>query len=318
MKESIIKDKIVALLKQKPQLVLLIVIVAVLLIINQKFSTLSNFVNILKAVSVISIISCGLTLVVISGALDLSVGSMLSLLNVVSATLQLKSDSAAVWVPFVIALFLGLFNGLIVSKFNVNSIIVTLGSLSIFGGLALLYVNGAIIIGRTGTWYTWIGQGKLLGIPSHIIAFLAIAVIFEIILSRTSFGRALHYIGTNGEAARIAGIKTGLIKTTAFIICALSVAVSSVIMSARMNSGSPVAGVGFEFDAITAIVIGGTSLAGGRGSIRNTVIGVLLLAVIINALTIYNVPFSFQAIVKGILIIVAITVDVKAREKYGK
>ncbi len=304
--------------KGRPQFLFLVAIVLVLSIVTPSFATINNVINILKVVSVIAILACGLTLVVVSGALDLSIGSAVSLLTVVSATIQLKSDIAAVLVPLAIALALGLFNGLIITSFKVNSIIVTLGALSVFAGAALIYTNGAIIIGTSGTWYSFLGQGKVLGVPFHVVVFAAVAILCEVVLSRTRFGKALIYIGTNSEAARIAGIRTRGIRIVAFLISALCAAVAGVILSSRMNSGSPVAGVGFEFDAITAIVIGGNSLTGGRGSIRNTIVGVLLLAVIVNALTLYNVPFAFQNITKGLLIILAITVDLRARAKYGK
>lgn len=304
--------------KSHPQFLFLVAIVVVLSIVTPSFATISNIINILKVVSVIAILACGLTLVVVSGALDLSIGSAVSLLTVVSATLQLRSDLAAVLIPLAVALVLGLFNGLIITSFKVNSIIVTLGALSVFAGAALIYTNGAIIIGTPGTWYSFLGQGKLLGIPFHVVVFVVIAILCEVVLSRTRFGKALIYIGTNSEAARMTGIRTRSVRIVAFLISALCAAVAGVILSSRMNSGSPVAGVGFEFDAITAIVIGGNSLTGGRGSIRNTIVGVLLLAVIVNALTLYNVPFAFQNITKGLLIILAITVDLRARAKYGK
>ena len=304
--------------KGRPQFLFLLAIVLVLSIVTPSFATINNVINILKVVSVIAILACGLTLVVVSGSLDLSIGSAVSLLTVVSATIQLRSDLAAVLVPLAVALALGLFNGLIITSFRVNSIVVTLGALSVFAGAALIYSNGAIIIGTAGTWYSFLGQGKLLGVPFHVVVFVAIAVLCEVVLSRTRFGKALIYIGTNSEAARIAGIRTRSIRIVAFLISALCAAVAGVILSSRMNSGSPVAGVGFEFDAITAIVIGGNSLTGGRVSIRNTTVGVLLLAVIVNALTLYNIPFAFQNITKGVLIILAITVDLRARAKYGK
>lgn len=306
------------LLWKKPQLIILVLMSVALAITTPQFSSPANLMNLLRQVSVIAIISCGLTLVVISGALDLSVGSTLSLLNVISATLQLKNDAAAVFVPLVFGIVVGLFNGSIVTLFKVNSIIVTLGSLSVVSGIALMYTNGAIIIGKTGTWYSSISQGEFLGIPYHVAIFIAVAVVLQLVLQRTKFGRALRYVGTNIEAAKIAGISVRKVQLIAFMLTGLCVAISAIVLSSRMNSGTPVAGVGFEFDAITAIVIGGTSLAGGKGSILSTIIGVLLLAVIINALTLYNVPYAFQNIMKGLLIIVSVVADVKQRQSYGK
>lgn len=309
---------VIRFIRNQPQFFILVLLIAALAVTTPKFATAANFLNILKQVSVISIISCGLTLVAISGCLDLSVGSALSLLNIISATLQLKNDALAVLVPVGAGLLIGLFNGLIVTSFDANSIIVTLGSLSFFAGLALLYTNGAIIIGKTGTWYSLIAQGKVLHFPIHVLMFILVAIVYEVILQRSTFGRSLFYIGTNREAARIVGIRTALVRTAAFVVCSFSVSVSSIILSSRMASGTPVAGVGYEFDAITAIVIGGTSLFGGKGSIRNTIIGVLLLAVIINALTLYNIPFAFQNISKGLLIITAVIADIKSRGKLEK
>lgn len=313
-----VKERFIFLLKDWPQLFILIFLVALMAAIAPNFATGNNLMNILRQVSVISIISCGLTLVVVSGALDLSVGSALSLLTVISAKMQLKSDVAGLIVPLGIAVFLGLFNGAIITSFRINSIIVTLGSLSLFAGIALLYTNGAIIIGKTGTWYSQVAQGEIGGVPFHVLIFIFIAIVYQILLTKTKFGRGLIYLGTNGDAAKIAGIKTRLYQLIAFIISGLSVALAAIILSSRMNSGSPVAGTGVEFDAITAILIGGTSLDGGKGSILKTVVGVLVLAVIINALTLFNVPYAFQNIGKGLLILIAIVIDIKSREKYGK
>ena len=301
-----------------PQVFILLLMVIVLSIFTPKFASVSNLLNILTQVSVIAIISCGLTLVVVSGCLDLSVGSALSLINVITVKLQLQNDVMAVIVPLLIAILIGLFNGIIITRFKVDSIIVTLGSLSVFGGLALLVAKGAQISCRAGTWYSQMGQGRLAGIPIHVLIFIVLAAFYAVLLKKTKFGRGLVYIGTNQEAARVAGIRTGLYRVVAFIISAVSVAIASILLCSRMSFGNPVAGAGFEFDALTAIVIGGTSLNGGRGGIVNTVIGVLLLAVLINALTLYNVPFAFQNISKGFLIILAIISDVRGREKYGK
>lgn len=313
-----IKKRFIYFLKDWPQLFILAFLFIILLFTAPNFATGANLMNILRQVSVISIISCGLTLVVVSGALDLSVGSALSLLTVISARMQLKSDLAGLLVPLGIAVLLGLFNGAIITSFKINSIIVTLGSLSLFAGIALLYTNGAIIIGKTGTWYSLLAQGELAGIPLHVVIFIGIAIIYQVLLTKTKFGRGLIYLGTNRDAAKIAGIKTRLYQLIAFVISGLSVAVAAIILSSRMNSGSPVAGTGVEFDAITAILIGGTSLDGGKGSIMKTVVGVLILAVIINALTLFNVPYAFQNIAKGLLILISIVIDVKSREKYGK
>jgi inositol transport system permease protein len=296
-------------------LVILVLLVVLLSVTTPSFRTVGNMINILKQVSIIGIISCGMTLVVISGCLDLSVGSVFSLLNVIIISLQGRSNILAITVAFSVAILIGLFNGIIITAFDMNSIIVTLGSLSLIGGLALLYTGGAIIHGVSDTWFSVIGKDRVFGIPIHVLVFLFIAVLYQILLTGTSLGKKIRYVGVNPEAARIAGIRTGKIQTLTFIISSLSVAVAAIIYSSRMATGSPVTGVGYEFSAITALVVGGISLRGGSGSILGTIIGVLILAVIVNALTLYNVPFALQNIVKGFLIIVAIIADIRARRE---
>lgn len=309
------KVKFRDIIGKQSTLAILVLLVVLLSVTTPSFRTVGNMINILKQVSIIGIISCGMTLVVISGCLDLSVGSVFSLLNVIIISLQQRSNLLAVTVAFIVAILIGLFNGIIITAFDMNSIIVTLGSLSLIGGLALLYTHGAIIHGVSDTWFSVIGKDRVFGMPIHVLVFLFIAVLYQILLAGTSLGKKIRYVGVNPEAARIAGIRTGKIQTLTFIISSLSVAVAAIIYSSRMATGSPVTGVGYEFSAITALVVGGISLRGGSGSILGTIIGVLILAVIVNALTLYNVPFALQNIVKGFLIIVAIIADIRARRE---
>jgi ribose transport system permease protein len=308
-------NKFTNILRSQSQLIILILLIVMFSIFTPSFRTTGNFVNLLKQITVIGVISCGMTLVVITGCLDLSVGSVFSLLNLVSISFQQRNNFLGIIIPLLLAVVIGFLNGFIVTKFKVNSIIVTLGSLSLYSGIALLYTNGAIISGVTGTWFGVIGRNRLLGIPIHVYIFFIIAIIYHILLSKTTFGRQIKYVGTNTSAAEIAGIRSNRVRTIAFIISSVSVALAVLIYSSRMTTASPVTGVGFEFDAITAVVIGGTSLAGGKGSIFKTIVGVLLLAIIINILTLYNVTYGFQNIVKGILIIIAIIIDVRVRKR---
>lgn len=312
------KNGILQRLMKNPQIFILILLVIVVSITTPKFATLQNIINVLKSISIISIISCGLTFVVISGALDLSVGSLFSLLGVVMVTLQQKSIVAALIITIACALVLGLFNGVIISYFRLNSIIVTLGSLSVFAGIALIYTNGSLVMAAPDSALSFFTKTSLFGIPLSVFIFIGIAVIYEIIIKKTSFGRKIVYCGINETAAEIAGIRVGIVRSITFMISGFSVAVSAILLSSRMMSASPVSGVGFEFDAITAVVIGGVSLQGGKGSIYNTLIGVFLLAIIINVQTLYNVPFAFQNITKGLLIIIAVTLDVRVRSRIEK
>jgi len=295
------------ILKEQSQVIILILLVLLFSILSPNFRTAGNFINLLKQITVIGVISCGMTMVIITGCLDLSVGSVFSLLGLIAILFQQRNNFLGIIMPIIAAVFIGLFNGIVVTKYKVNSIIATLG-------IALLITNGAIIAGRTGTWFGIIGRGRFLGVPNHVYVLFIVAFIYHLILSRTTLGRKIKYVGTNAAAAEITGIRSDIVRMIAFIISSVSVAIAVVIYTSRMTTASPITGVGYEFDAITAVVIGGTSLVGGKGSIFKTIIGVLLLATIINVLTLYNFPFAFQSIVKGILIISAIGIDIRARK----
>ncbi|MCL4378341.1 MAG: ABC transporter permease [Actinobacteria bacterium] len=311
------KNKSLNFLKIQTNLVILVLLVIILSITVPSFRQVSNFLNILKSISVISIISCGMTLVVIGGGLDLSVGSTFSLAAVISIVMINKNSVVlAIIVPIIAAIIIGILNGAITSYFNISSIIVTLGMLSVVGGFALFYVNGGTQVANPNKIFESIAKINLFKIPLYCYIFIIIAIIYEILLKRTTFGRNLILIGTNPEAAKIIGINITLTRSLSFIICSVSVAIAAILLSSRLMTAAPTAGVGYEFDVITAIVIGGISLSGGKGNIYNTVIGAILLGVVINALTLTNVPFAFQAITKGFLIILAITLDVRARSSF--
>ncbi|MCL4415213.1 MAG: ABC transporter permease [Actinobacteria bacterium] len=311
--------KITDILKKQTNLVILIVLIIILYATIPSFGQVSNFLNILKNISVISIISCGMTLVVIGGGLDLSVGSTFSLAAVISIVMLNKYNPAlAIIVPVIAAIIIGILNGVITSKFNLSSIIVTLGMLSVVSGFALFFVNGGTQVGTPNKVFESIAKIQLFKIPLYCYLFIIIAIFYEVLLRKTTFGRNLILIGTNPEAAKIIGVNIILVRTISFVICSLSVAIAAILLSSRLMTAAPTAGIGYEFDVITAIVIGGISLSGGKGSIYNTVIGAILLGVVINALTLTNVPFAFQAITKGFLILLAITLDVRARSSIEK
>ena len=309
------KVKTLNFLRIQTNLVILIVFIAILAATVPSFRQASNFLNILKNISAITIVSCGLTLVVVGGGLDLSVGSTFSLSAILSIVMLIKYNSVAlaVAVPVIAAIIVGIINGVITSKFNLSSIIVTLGMLSVVSGFTYFIVNGGTQVAAPNAAFEAIGKTSLAGIPLYCYLFVLIAIIYEIILKKTSFGRNLILIGTNPEAARIVGINITLTRTVSFVICSISTSIAAIILSSRLMTAAPAVGTGYEFTAITAIVIGGISLSGGKGNIYNTVIGAILLGVLINALTLTNVPFAFQAISKGLLVILALTLDVRAR-----
>ena len=308
---------VVRFLRQQPQFFILLLLIVGFAIAIPAFRTAGNAMNVLKQSTTISIVSCGLAFVVIGGNLDLSVGSLLSLTLGLSLSMTMHNTFLAILVPFAVALGVGVLNGYIVSRFNVSSIIVTLGSLSAIAGFVQFYRQGNIIVGMPGLFYSEIVDAKLAGIPSYVLIFVLIAVLYQVLLKRTALGRKLLYQGVNREAAIAAGINVRFVTLASFMICSLSVAVAAVLQGARLMQGSTNTGAGLEFDALTAILIGGISLRGGQGTIFNAMIGVFLLAVIINALTLLNVPYEWRNIAKGVLILIAISTDVIGRRRYA-
>ena len=224
----------------------------------------------------------------------------------------------ALFVPLLLGVGLGMLNGTIVSRFEVNSIIVTLGSLSLVSGFVQFYRQGNIIMGLPGTILTQFVDLTVFSIPSYVLFYVLMAVVCGLLLSRTTYGRKLRLIGVNREAALVGGINVRRVTTIAFVICSTMVALAAIIQGARLLQGSTNTGDGLEFDALTALLIGGVSLRGGKGSILNAMIGVLLLAVIINALTLLNVPFEWRNIAKGILILIAVSTDALVRRRNEK
>lgn len=304
------------LVRRQPQLCILLLLVVIFSITLKSFTTSANIVNMLKQSSILMLLSAGMTFVIITGNLDLSIGSTLSLLLCVSIRLQHSSVAMAIIAPFLIAIVIGVFNGFIVGRFNINSVIVTLAMMSAIAGVTLIYTSGYMSRGVPNTAYSFLGTGKVLGIPVYVLIVLFVIIVYEFLLRKTTFGRNLYYYGVNSEAASVAGINRQFLMIMVFLISSLSVAMATILMGSRLLSASPVAGTGYELDAITAILIGGVSLDGGRGKIINTVIGVFLVTVIINGLTLLNVPFEYRNVVKGMLILIAILTDRKSRWSY--
>lgn len=312
---NFVKIRVINFFRTQIILCILFILIIIFSLVVPNFATYKNLINIIKQVTINGIISLGLTFAILGGGLDLSVGSLFSLSGVLAISLQSRSLVLAIAAPFIAAAIVGFINGYISSKFEINSIIVTLGMLSVIAGLSLIWTNGALQLGDPNSLYTYISAGTIIGIPNYVFIFVFLATILSVILSRTILGRNIYLIGTNVIAARIAGVRVNLIRTVSFIICSICVAISSIILSSRLSSASPVVGVGYEFTAITAVLIGGNSIFGGKGSIYNTVLGVLLLGVLVNGMILLNMPVAFQLLLKGMLVIIAVFFDVRARAK---
>jgi ribose/xylose/arabinose/galactoside ABC-type transport system permease subunit len=291
----------------------LVVLVAIFVIASPDFRTVSNLINILNQVAVVGIVSVGMTFVILTAGIDLSVGSLLALASLASGVFVAGSGSTAqtvilaLVVPVAVGLIGGAINGAIVASKLATPLIVTLGTLTAFRGMAVQYrVNP---IHGLQDWYRQIGSGRTAGIPNGIYIFLAIVLVASLVLNRTRFGREVYAVGGNEQASRAAGINVARVKFAVYAISGLCVAVAAIINTSRIGAAQAIAGQGLELQAIAAVVIGGASLFGGRGKISNTVIGTLILGVLFNGLVLLNVSSPIQNIIIGALIVAAVSLD---------
>jgi ribose/xylose/arabinose/galactoside ABC-type transport system permease subunit len=271
---------------------------------------LTNVRDVARQISITAMFAAGETLVILARQIDLSVGSTLGLAGVVSAgTLQrTNSVAAAIAVGLAVGAAVGLVNGILVAKGRLASFVVTLATLSIAAGLMLVY-TGAQPIAVTNTTYLFIGEGAISGIPMPIVMTAVLYVLLWFILRRTKFGRYNYAIGGNEEAARLAGVPVTRYKLLIFVVAGLIAGLAGITLTARLGSGVPTLGAGYELDAITAVVLGGTSLFGGEGKIWGTLVGAAILELIGNGLNLLNVESFYQSIVTGIVVVLAISAD---------
>lgn len=276
-----------------------------------QFSTGRNFILILNQISVNAILAFGVTFVIIAGGIDLSLGSILAVSGVVAA-LFANAASGNIWLAIISALFIGTLmgtlNGLITVFSKVPPFIVTLGSMTIGRGLALLISDGKPVSNLLESFNN-IGNGNLMGIPYSIILLLFTFMVSTFLLDQTILGRYIKAIGGNEMAAYVSGISVTKIKCLVYSLSGLFAAVAAILLTARINTGQPNAGLGFELDAIAAVIIGGTSTKGGKGSMLGTFIGVFFIGIINNGLDLLNVSAYWQQVVMGGIIILAVLFD---------
>lgn len=270
----------------------------------------TNILNVIRQTSIYGIMAVGMTFVILTGGIDLSVGSILAFAGAIAAGL-LKADANLLLILVAtigMGAALGLANGLFVTIGRITPFVVTLGMMSIARSLTLIFTQGYPISGF-GDQFRYIGGGDLLGIPFPIVVFLLTVVVAWIILTQTRLGRYTYAIGGNEETVRLSGIRSKVYKTIVYVISGVTSAISALILTSRLNSAEPVAGVGFELDVIAAVVIGGTSLMGGRGGVWGTLVGALLIGVINNGMILLGISPYFQQLVKGLIIIGAVLLD---------
>ena len=292
----------------------LLLIVIIISVMSPNFLTLNNLLNVLRQVSINALIAFGMTFVILTGGIDLSVGSILALTGAVTAGFLASGmdPMLAMFLGLLLGAILGAINGIIISKGNVAPFIATLATMTIYRGLTLVYTEGKPISGLGDSLsFQLIGKGYFFGIPVPVITMAIAFGVLYFVLKKTTFGRRVYAVGGNEEASRLSGIKVDRIKVYVYALTGTLAALASLILTSRLNSAQPTAGNMFELDAIAAVVLGGTSLTGGRGWIVGTLIGALIIGVLNNGLNLIGVSSFFQQVVKGAVILVAVLLDRK-------
>jgi putative xylitol transport system permease protein len=296
----------------------LIVLCIVLSFANQYFLTLGNIADILRQTSINGILAVGMTYVVLTAGIDLSVGSTLALAGIISASLVTgpHPHGAAIGLAAGLAVgaAIGAINGLLVARLSIPPFVATLGMLSAARGLTYIYNDGMPVTDLPDGYLT-IGTGAIAGIPVPIIVFALVVVLFWFVLRYTTYGRYVYAVGGNAKSAKTSGISTGKILFSVYVIGGLLAGLAGIILAARTTSALPQAGVSYELDAIAAVVIGGTSLSGGTGSLGGTVVGALLIGVINNGLNLLGVSSYYQQVVKGVIIVGAVLLDASRKKQ---
>lgn len=289
------------------------------------FLTKDNGMIILRQVSINGILAIGMTFVIITAGVDLSVGAILALSGIIAArfattgNLAIGDTTSAIWIPILIAISIGalcgLINGTIISKYNLQPFIVTMGMLSVARGLTLLSTDGNPV-SQLNSNFRWLGNGYLFDtIPIPVIIFFFIFTLSWIILNKMPFGRYVYAVGGNEKSTKTSGINVFKVKVTVYTLCGILAAIAGLILTARTGSAQTNAGTAYELDAIAAVVIGGTSMVGGIGSLMGTFFGILIIGVLNNGLDLLGVQSYYQQLIKGILIVIAVMLDPSRKQR---
>ncbi|MBY5404688.1 ABC transporter permease [Rhizobium leguminosarum] len=300
------------LIRQFSIVLVFFLIVAFFSLANQYFLTWPNWLNLVRQSSINGILAIGVTFVILTKGIDLSVGSIMAIAGMMAASLVTETNEHFVLLGILAGLAagaaLGLVNGVLVAAVKVPPFVVTLGMLSVARGLTLIFSEGRPIPNLSAP-FKWIGSGQVFYIPVPILILFLVFVIGWTVLNYTTFGRYVYAVGGNEKAARTSGVSTKIIVGATYVISGLLAGLAGLVLTARTTAALPQAGIGYELDAIAAVVIGGTSLAGGRGSLLGTLIGALIIGTINNGMDLMGVSSYYQQVLKGTIIVVAVIAD---------
>lgn len=307
------KDKLSTIISKMGPLIALLILVVVITVLNPNFISVNNLLNLLRQVSINGLIAFGMTFVIMTGGIDLSVGSVLALSSAFTASLMVSglNEYIAILIGLLSGVLLGGLNGVLISKGNLAPFIATLATMTVYRGATLVFTGGNPITVSNQEFFSFLGRGYLLGIPTPVIIYFLCFVILYVVLHKTVFGRKTYSIGGNEKASLISGVNVDAMKIKIYAISGLMASIAGIIQASRLSSAQPTAGESFEIDAIAAVVLGGTSMTGGRGRLTGTVIGALIIGTISNGLNLLGVSSFYQNIAKGLVIILAMLVDRK-------
>ncbi len=309
------KKSFVKLFYSQAMLLVLIIFLVLMNFVSDKFLTSGNLFNIIRQVTVLGIMACGMTIVVIGKGIDLSAASILALCAVVNVMLQPFGYITAISAAILTGIICGSINGYLIGKIKANFIIVTLGTQILFTATALIMTGGRNLKSRTERIFSYIGDESILGIPVMAYILIIVFIVFGILLHKTAAGRRLFATGLNDKAAKVAGINTSNIIMGSYVINGFIIAVASVILTSRLPRIRVGTASYYLFDVITIVVLGGTALSGGVGGIYKTAIGLMIFAVMNNGMMLMGIPFEYQQMIKGIILILAVLYDEFNRRK---
>lgn len=313
------KKKLINQINIYRSVLILLIICIFATVLSPSFLSVTNLFNVFKQITVAGIVGCGMTFVILTGGIDLSVGSILGLSGVLaSGVLEATGNTGlAILVALGVGIGCGAVNGFFVAQCGIPPFISTLGMMTLLRGCVLVYTKGSPIPIKAEA-YKFFGKGSILGVPVPVIILIIMFLLAHYVLTQTSFGRSIYAFGGNREAARLSGIPIRYIEWMAYTINGLMCGIAGVLLTARLGSAQSTSGTGIEMDAIAAVILGGTSLSGGVGFVLPTVVGAMIMGIIDNILTLMNVNPHATNIVKGAVILIAVLVDKKVKDLSAK